>query len=470
MNSADRQRELQKNSELNAQQRAQQDAEHLYKPTRSAKAYAEQVIIGGSDPNAFLNQYSSMPVAWWDDMPYATTTTVGGIKVGANLTIDVNGILNASGGAGTTDWGLIGGDISDQLDLVTELGLKANITTPTFITNITTPYIIGNSVGNKLGIFTDDPDDDMHLRVDRNGATYFKVSNAIAAGSVNALAGIIVASRDSTGTLQAYPSDYTTATFQDRIGLTANSNCSNGLYLRTTANSPIDFYVTAAYVSPTMRLTGSGYLGINEAAPDERLEVNGNIHGTSNIYAEVDVLAYQASAPAPSFWTTMPAATNSTMGGFILWDTQFTMTAGVLKIKDSVLIPASHTHAWGDITSGIPLTFTPSAHVHAWTDITSATPTTLAGYGITDAMTTSHAAYGITGTNITNWNTAYSWGDHASGGYAQDDQTFYIGTTQVAINRGSGTLNLAGIGTLGCGAVTASGTITSTGDIIAYST
>ena len=35
------------------------------------------------------------------------------------------------------------------------------------------------------------------------------------------------------------------------------------------------------------------------------------------------------------------------------------------------------------------------------------------------------------------------------------DQSMYIGTTAVAINRASATLNLAGIGTLGCGAITA---------------
>jgi hypothetical protein len=40
-------------------------------------------------------------------------------------------------------------------------------------------------------------------------------------------------------------------------------------------------------------------------------------------------------------------------------------------------------------------------------------PTTLAGYGITDALTTTQAANGITGTDITNWNTAYGWGNHA---------------------------------------------------------
>ena len=38
-------------------------------------------------------------------------------------------------------------------------------------------------------------------------------------------------------------------------------------------------------------------------------------------------------------------------------------------------------------------------------------------------------------------------------------QTFYIGTTEVAINRASATLSLAGIGTLGVGAITSSGTL-----------
>ena len=52
-----------------------------------------------------------------------------------------------------------------------------------------------------------------------------------------------------------------------------------------------------------------------------------------------------------------------------------------------------------------------------WSKITTGKPTTLAGYGITDAMNTSHAANGIASTDITNWNTAYGWGNHATAGY-----------------------------------------------------
>ena len=47
-----------------------------------------------------------------------------------------------------------------------------------------------------------------------------------------------------------------------------------------------------------------------------------------------------------------------------------------------------------------------------WADI-SGKPTTTGGYGITNAMTTLHPANAITQSNITNWETAYGWGNHA---------------------------------------------------------
>jgi hypothetical protein len=47
-------------------------------------------------------------------------------------------------------------------------------------------------------------------------------------------------------------------------------------------------------------------------------------------------------------------------------------------------------------------------------------------------------------------------------------QTMYIGTTQVAINRASATLNLAGIGTFGCGAITSTGILTLSATATSY--
>ena len=45
------------------------------------------------------------------------------------------------------------------------------------------------------------------------------------------------------------------------------------------------------------------------------------------------------------------------------------------------------------------------------------TPNFLTSYTETDPVFGASPAGGITGTNITNWNTAYNWGDHSTGGY-----------------------------------------------------
>lgn len=46
----------------------------------------------------------------------------------------------------------------------------------------------------------------------------------------------------------------------------------------------------------------------------------------------------------PTIWEALPPATASSIGGFKLWEAQFTIVDGVLKIKDSVIAPATHNH------------------------------------------------------------------------------------------------------------------------------
>jgi len=58
------------------------------------------------------------------------------------------------------------------------------------------------------------------------------------------------------------------------------------------------------------------------------------------------------------------------------------------------------------------LTDLPALFDGSWANLTGK-PSTLGGYGITDAMHTSHAANGITPTNISDWNIAFSWGNHS---------------------------------------------------------
>lgn len=68
---------------------------------------------------------------------------------------------------------------------------------------------------------------------------------------------------------------------------------------------------------------------------------------------------------------------------------------------------------WGNHTG----LYRPITYVPAWSEVSSK-PTTLAGYGITNGMSTSHPSNAITTTNITNWTTAFGWGNHATAGYA----------------------------------------------------
>jgi uncharacterized protein (TIGR02145 family) len=72
--------------------------------------------------------------------------------------------------------------------------------------------------------------------------------------------------------------------------------------------------------------------------------------------------------------------------------------------------PTLFDGTWNSLT-GKPA-FSAIALSGSWKDLTNM-PTTLTGYGITDAMNTSHPANGISATNITNWNIAFSWGNHA---------------------------------------------------------
>lgn len=80
---------------------------------------------------------------------------------------------------------------------------------------------------------------------------------------------------------------------------------------------------------------------------------------------------------------------------------------------------------------GIPTSFTPKAHTHHWDEITNKPSLSLVGHthsydSLTDKPTL----------NLTAWNTAYSWGNHASAGYIKVNN--YV--TGVGFNEDNGYL------------------------------
>jgi hypothetical protein len=124
-----------------------------------AKDYLESAndltqLYIGSTKAATQGWVESLGYLTQAELPMASATVLGCIKVGANLTIDVNGVLNAEageGGAGT--WGSIGGDIADQTDLATALGLLAPIDAPSFTTEISVTgdaFITGRVIAGGL--------------------------------------------------------------------------------------------------------------------------------------------------------------------------------------------------------------------------------------------------------------------------------------------------------------------------------
>jgi uncharacterized protein (TIGR02145 family) len=115
--------------------------------------------------------------------------------------------------------------------------------------------------------------------------------------------------------------------------------------------------------------------------------------------------------------TTTHAANGITVGNIANWNTAFDWgnhaTMGYLTSFTEV--DPIWNAASGDYYTKINLQTSGAAAVH-FNNLTNK-PTTVAGYGITNAMTTAHPANGITSGNISTWNTAFGWGNHATAGY-----------------------------------------------------
>lgn len=132
-------------------------------------------------------------------LPTASSAQLGGVKVGAGLAIDGNGVLSATGGgqADSVAWGHITGTLTDQTDITTALGLKANsadlatVATSgdyTDLINTPTPYSLpkasastlgGIKVGDNLTI-----DNDGKLSVDGDFQTLYSTTGQNTDGSM----------------------------------------------------------------------------------------------------------------------------------------------------------------------------------------------------------------------------------------------------------------------------------------------
>ena len=141
--------------------------------------------------------------------------------------------------------------------------------------------------------------------------------------------------------------------------------------------------------------------------------------------------------------------------------------------KGKIYFGIAQTSYFDETTESLVITGTLNTHTIPGGTGTIALTTDITGTNSGTNTGDQTSIVGISGT-IAEFNTALSDGSFATGGgtatgsntgdqdlsgKANVDQTMYIGSTQVAINRASATLNLAGIGTLGCGAITSTGAL-----------
>jgi uncharacterized protein (TIGR02145 family) len=133
-----------------------------------------------------------------------------------------------------------------------------------------------------------------------------------------------------------------------------------------------------------------------------QLSVNGTIMGTSQLLS-VPYAIHSASAGTADYnnLTNLPLIPTDLSH---LSDNMSLLFSG--SYNDLYDLPVLFDGDWSSLTGTLPgiSTFNNDAGY-------------LTSYTESDPVFTAHTAYAITGTNISNWNTAYGWGDHSTEGY-----------------------------------------------------
>lgn len=356
----------------------------------------------GLVPSTQLPSYVDDVLEYADLASLPVTGTTGKIYV----TLDTNKIYRWSGSAyievssgGSSVWGAITGTLSNQTDLNSALsGKQATITLTT----------TGTSGAATLVGAT------LNIPQYQGGVTSFNTrSGAITLTSGDVTTALTYTPQQpitltTTGTSGA-------ATF---VGNTLNipqygggggSGSLRGLQNYTATAGQTTFTVTAGYVVGQIdvflngvRLTASDY-----TASDGSTVILGAGALVNDI---VDILYYSSLTG----YVTAASKQDALSG------------TGFVKISGTTISYDNSTYLTS-YTETDPIFIASAAYGITGTNITNwnsaygwgnhASAGYLTSYTETDPIFIASAAHGITSTNITNWNTAYGWGNHASAGY-----------------------------------------------------
>ena len=246
--------------------------------------------------------------------------------------------------------------------------------------------------------------------------------------SVNTLTGAVTLTTTNIGegTNLYYTTARANSDFDTRLATKSTTNLAEGTNLYyTTARANSDFDTRLATKSTTNLAEGTNlyytdtrvgtYLTSNSYATQSYVstQINNLVSGAPGLLDTLDELA-AALGDDPNFATTVTTA----LGNRLRIDTasqgltgtqqgygRTNLGLGSLSTLSSIGDTYITDLAYSKLT-GVPSTFAPSAHTH---DDRYYTETEIGNFF--------SGASVITGYNKTNWDTAYGWGNHASGGY-----------------------------------------------------
>ena len=334
-------------------------------------------------------------------LPIASASVLGGIMVGAGLTISSGGVLSATGGgvADSVAWGNITGTLADQTDLNTALGLKANtadLATVAFsgsyndLTN--TPTIPAaqiqsdwsqtdtsalDFIKNKPTI----PTVPTNVSAFTNDAGYITTQYVLPIAGANVLGGIMVGAGltiSSGGVLSATGGGVADSVAWGNITGTLADQTDLSTALGLKANTAD--LATVAFSGSYSDLTGTPTI---PTVP-------------TNVSAFTNDAGYLTSSDLPAPYS-LPTASTSVLGGVKIDGTTITIDAnGVISamVGDGTVTSVGLTVPTGLAVSGSPITSSGTLAI-----------TFASGYSI---PLTADVNKGVT---------AYGWGDHSQAGY-----------------------------------------------------
>jgi hypothetical protein len=183
--------------------------------TTSGSSICGDIYIRGNTRNfgdVLAFSADNAPINWWDALPQATASILGGVKIGAGLQINA-GVLSASGATGVSSYN----DLTDVPTEFTPVSHNNNYHSETYITGINS-----NMVTTALG--------------------YTPYNNSNPQNYISGITWSAVTSKPTEFTPVSHNNNYHSAVYITSASTVNNANCLNG---KTEGNLSVSYACTA---------------------------------------------------------------------------------------------------------------------------------------------------------------------------------------------------------------------------------